>query len=31
LRAVRRHLTETGGGGTAEAAELIDAALRVPL
>lgn len=30
LRAVRRHLSETGGGGTAEAAELIDGALRVP-
>jgi len=31
LRAVREHLVRSGGAGTAEAAELIDGALRVPL
>lgn len=31
LRAVREHLVRSGGTGTAEAAELIDGALRVPL
>ncbi|MFE6990464.1 transcriptional regulator, partial [Streptomyces pharetrae] len=31
LRAVRERLMRSGGAGTAEAAELIDGALRVPL
>jgi len=31
LRAVREHLVRNGCAGTAEAAELIDGALRVPL
>jgi hypothetical protein len=31
LRAVREHLVRCGSAGTAEAAELIDGALRVPL
>jgi hypothetical protein len=31
LRAVREHLVRNGCSGTAEAAELIDGALRVPL
>jgi hypothetical protein len=31
LRAVREHLVSSGCSGTAEAAELIDGALRVPL
>jgi hypothetical protein len=31
LRAVREHLAESGSAATAEAAELIDGALRVPL